>query len=707
MFSCSAFRARAVPRALLLFASFILTVDAAADSGDYRTREETRSGDMRVTQSVDTVAFPHFQGTRPAVSGAVVPSVGADHVRSIRMLIPETSRNTFALALQDASAYMAFDFFNHAVTVEYGGKSVNEAAVPFVKTDRELKWNGSPMRRWMQVIRTGSTTSSGNTHFLVSLYILPRFDSKTPTQGTPNLVVTINRATVHGMNVVRGATVVDNVMLAVSDADWKHWREQAIQAGNLFVSSGEGINLPAGFTGGVPFIEQRAIALNGDSNARRRDKRCMSDIAYEISHLMFPLLLEVYFGRADLCSLDPHPNQDIAAPLPLVEITNRDDVPAYVTSTVYEAVAREPDQLGGTDAFDAAMATQFCNTNNPQANDGTACTDEDLRAAGQIGTLSPAQITELLAHIERMFDPDQPGTATLRTGHAELDRWLNADLERAENALNAAQAVVHVSDVRKNPKEPIKNDNDENRKRPLVKSSCVMTDKHARASDDDGFQVCVRDAKRRLNIRRSVIAVPPLVEHAQERNDAKKDKTRENHGYFRPRTPEFNRILTEFRNSGREMPRGLSQSQLAEFTAAAARDPAPTGDNVGLILFNNPAFRGTVQRFPYGIEHIWAPGGGGGDDAGHRDDWTGFKGFKVERRELMVDVVMTALTDPNAQYTQTRTRKGNIVRTFHYFVFTHNGTMYAIRNVRIVLGQNGMVITAYPLRNASAAPLSM
>ena len=74
---------------------------------------------------------------------------------------------------------------------------------------------------------------------------------------------------------------------------------------------------------------------------------------------------------------------------------------------------------------------------------------------------------------------------------------------------------------------------------------------------------------------------------------------------------------------------------------------------------------------------------------------------------MLVQVIMTALTDPNAQYTQTRMRNGNIVRTFSYFLFRHNNTLYAIRNVRIVLGQNGMVVTAYPLRNANAQALSM
>jgi hypothetical protein len=79
----------------------------------------------------------------------------------------------------------------------------------------------------------------------------------------------------------------------------------------------------------------------------------------------------------------------------------------------------------------------------------------------------------------------------------------------------------------------------------------------------------------------------------------------------------------------------------------------------------------------------------------------------VNGRELLIEIVMAALTDPQARFKQTRSHKGHVVRTFEYFVLRRGNAAHAIRNVRIVLGQNGMIITAYPLANARAEPLFM
>ena len=693
MFSCSPVRARVFPRAVLLFVSLIFTVDAVADSGDYRARTETLSGGLRVAEQVDAVTFPQFQGTPTASSNPDAPGVGAGQARAVRVLLPNKGEQTFALALPDHAGYINVNFYNHAVAVEYSGPSVSASASPFLGGDPGFWIAGGS--KWARYYSASSELTRKSSHFLLTLYVIPRLDGNARTQGTANLVLTVDAATVSDMHIIRGRSLADNIALAVGDDDWSRWREKPIRAGMLPRDSLTGpSDLPEKFARRLPFVEQRTIALHDDPNEHHRDKRCMTDVAYHFTNVQ-AALLEIYFGRSDLCALDPHPNQDIGAALPLVEVAELADIPRVLEPTVFEAAALDPAQLQAEDAFDAAMDIQFCNANHVQAASDEVCTDEDHRAAASLGELSPVRIDELLAQLARMFDADQPGTAMLRTGNEALDRWLNADLIRAENALNAAQATAHVSDARAAPKEPIKT-NKKKKKAKLVKASCVQPALDQAASDDDGFQLCVRNAKRSLRENEHVVALTPAVQTADDI------------GRFRLRgTPEFNGLAREVRNTGRGMPHGIAEHEFAGMTAAIARDPAPTGDNLGFVFINDPTQQGVDARFRFGVEHIWAAGGGGGDNAGHRNDWTRLEGLPVNSRDMLVQVIMTALTDPNAQYTQTRMRNGNIVRTFSYFLFRHNNTLYAIRNVRIVLGQNGMVVTAYPLRNANAQALSM
>jgi hypothetical protein len=687
MFSCSLVRTRAFPRALLLSVSLLFTLDAAADSGDYRARVGTLPGGLRVAEQVDAVTFPQFQGTRPASSSPDAPAVGAGHVRAIRVLLPNNGQN-FALALPDRSAYVSFYFYNHDLRVEYGGTSATASVPPFPGLDPDKAWSAHESK-WTQYIDMPKKITRKITHFLVTLYVVPYLGEQVRAQGAANLMATVEEATVHNMHVVRGPMLAGDIPVMVSEEAWSRWREKPIRAGMLPDRRGR-LALPDDFTSRLPFVEQRTIALHDDPNEHRRDKRCLTDVAYHLTNL-HTALLEVYFSRPDLCAFDPHPNQDIAAPLPFVEVIDPIDRPSGIEPTVFEAVALEPSQLQAPHAFDAAMNVQFCNSNHPEGAGDGACTDEDYRAAAALGELTPDRINTLLRQLALMHAADEPGPARLRSGKDDLDRWLNADLARAENALNAAQAVVHVSDARAEPTEPVK----KKKKSRLLKASCVEPTPDTGASDD-GFQQCVRDAKRKLREPEAVIAVTPAVHTNGDGNR-----------FHLRGTPQFDRLVREFRNTGRGMPGGVAGDQFGGMTAAIARDGAPAGDNLGFIFINDPALRGGAARFPFGVEHIWAPGGGGGDNAGHRDDWTGLRGLPVNSRQMLIQVIMTALTDPNAQYEQRRTNNGNTIRTFRYFVFVHNNTLYAIRNIRIVLGKNGMVVTAYPVANAGAQPLAM
>ncbi len=678
--------------ALALLVSLLLPMGAAAAdySGDYRVRDQVLSSGVRMVQRVDRTAFPSFEGERPGASSPDAPAVEAGHVRAVRALLARKSDDSLALALPDGSAYLAVDFYNHHVAVEYGSTPAGQSVNPFGTADEESKSEGDEQHRWSQVISIGGKPSSSVTHFLATLYVVPHLDGQSRQERAPNVVLTIHEATLQGMNVVRGRSLAGNVLLAVDEAQWKRWSEQPIRAGIIPDMRKRPLSLPADFAGGLPFVDQRTLGLSGDASTRRRDKRCLTDAFYLASNLLLPALLEMYFGRSDLCSLDPHPNQDIERALPFVEVADRENAPRFAEATVLESTASDSAELGAPAAFDAAMDVQFCNENHPEAAAEDACGDEDHRAIAAIGRLSPQQIDELLAAIARMYEPDQPGTATLRTGDGELDRWLNADLVRAENALSAAQAIVHVSDTQGAPNEPIKNK--KKKKRKLLKATCNET-KEDEHDSVDPFQECVRKAKRRARETDAVVALTPHIAT--------------NERYRQRGTPQFERLVRELRNTGRPMPAGISEAQFSQFTAAIARDSASTGDNLGFVFINDPTLRNGTARFRYGVEHIWAPGAGGGDNAGHRDDWQALGGLPVNNRDTLVRIIMAALTDPNARFTQSRTRNGNVVRTFHYFTFIDGDMPFAIRNVRIVLAQNGMVVTAYPLRGATAERLDM
>jgi len=692
MFRCLSVRIRTIPLALLLATTSVVSLDALADSGDYRMRSETRSNGVGVLQQVDANTFPQFQGSRPASSSPDTPGVEASHLRAVRMLVPNKSDYNVAIGSQDESAQIIVEFYNHALFVVYGGPSLSKSSSPFLRTDRTTVWQDTT-HRWAQRVDVSSSRAS---HFVMTLYVVPRLDGASSSNGKGNLLLTVNEASVQGMHVITGRTLASDIALAVDESNWSRWRQAPLRAG-LIRGDQDGVLHPLRTsTRRLPFIEQRTLDLRADSGGRRRDKRCLNNVIFDMSNLMLPLLLDVYFGRADLCSFDPHPNEDIAAPLPLVEVTDPQDIPRLPEPTVFEASALEPRELGHTDAFDAAMDVQFCNANHLAGEGEQPCTDEDRRAVAAIGELTPLEVDELLASIARMFAPDQQGAGTLRTGNAELDRWLNADLNRAEQALNAAKAIVRVSDAAANVNETIKKK--KNKKEKVVKASCVIKQKDDGSDEvkngaDDEFTLCVKKAKRQLGETGPTVALPPHVDDSDR--------------FHLRGTPGFTRLVREFRNTGRSLPPGMAGDHFAQFTTAIARDRAPTGDNLGLIYINDPTLRGNV-RFKYGIEHIWAPGAGGGDDAGHRDDWqTRLPGLSVSGRDVLTQVIMAALTDPFAQFRQTRSRNGNVVRTFEYFTFRQGQRLFAIRNVRIVLGQNGMVITAFPLKNASAQSLEM
>ncbi|NOI26536.1 hypothetical protein [Vibrio mediterranei] len=380
------------------------------------------------------------------------------------------------------------------------------------------------------------------------------------------------------------------------------------------------------------------------------------------------------FGGRSLCDT-PHLN---LAHEQVTTIPIQQQPPINVDLNVYEA-----DEIQGGDVpdFEVAMGVQFCNDSPPTRRAGNSedCTLDDRDAIRSIGNLLPNTVRSLLQDINNYHAGSAVGAAAplnLTSGNPQLDTWLLADLERAGNALSSAASITQVSDSRSNPTEPI---NLRQRKNKVIKASCTENDATKEASDE-GWE-CVKKAKKRLNRQDNAIAIPPLLQTGGR--------------YYLPGSSEFDALVRTFLRPGPELPVGIRSNEFARLTAAIAHDGASSGDNLGIVYLNNPVDN-SPERFSFGLSHIWSPGSGGGNQ-GHRQDW---RAQSVNSPSTLTRVIMAALTDVNADYTQTRSANGNVVRTYRRFTLMNAGYMTVYYNIRIVLRQNGMVITAYPLKDA-------
>src|SRR6476620_9134705 len=117
MSRCLTVRMRNFQSALLLSIPLAFSVDAFADAGDYRVKDETRTSGVRIVQQADAVTFPQFEGSRPASSAPDAPGIEAGHLRAVRVLSPKRGDSTLAIASQDGATHIVVEFLNRHVLV--------------------------------------------------------------------------------------------------------------------------------------------------------------------------------------------------------------------------------------------------------------------------------------------------------------------------------------------------------------------------------------------------------------------------------------------------------------------------------------------------------------------------------------------------------------------------------------------------------------
>ncbi|WP_323120297.1 hypothetical protein [Burkholderia alba] len=596
-----------------------------------------------VEQIANTMVFPAFKGElKPAGSLAVAAIGNAASVRSVKVLVARDGSDARLFTLRAGDVTISARVSPSALAVTFGNGTPPLTAE---STASKLLWRPIP-----QDVK----------YLLFTVYIVPR--TTTQSEWSDSVIVTANEAAVHDASIVAGREIADPIRSGLSSEGLDGLRQSAIS-----VSSGTLDNR------GVALLEQRSVPLSDEPGSHHRSKRCFEDFIQGVTSLS-AWWWERLFGAPSICSTRlPGPLPD-----PQIDLVPVQTQPVNVDLSVYEA-----GEIQGEDApdFEVAMGVQFCNDRPPARRTGSAedCTLADRDAIRSIGELSPRTVRGLLQRINDYHADSETGAAAplrLTTGNAQLDAWLLADPERAANALSSAASIAQASDSRTKPDEPT---NLRQRKKKVVKASCADNNATREASEQ-GWE-CVTKAKRKLKRQDDAIAVPPQLQTGGR--------------YYLAGTSEFDALVRTFLRPRPELPAGIRSDEFAARTAAIAHDGAATGDNLGIVYLNDPVSGGR-QRFPYGLSHIWAPGGGGGED-GHRQDW---RALSVDSTGALTRVIMAALTDVNARYTQTRTADGKVVRTYRRFSFMADGRQTVYQNVRIVLRQNGMVVTAFPLKNA-------
>jgi hypothetical protein len=667
-------------------ASLCLVLPANAQRHEFRVSSGTLENGLQITQHVNATSFPAFEGSRLEPTNNELPGVNAPNaLRSVRILMPidERRRTNFVMTAPN-SGVLAGDINDATLTLQYTGPLPSGNPNPFVVIDTSVQVSSNASQSvWTERVLLSRPISANATHVLITAFVLPKLDGEPNAAGSANIVIGLDEAAVFDNQVIATTPLTRDVILTLDESIWAKWRQLPIRGGSY-----ASLNAMGGLLhGDAAIVAQRVRPLLGDVKGPRRERRCVDDFLHALG-LHF---LEVAFGNASLCSFDPIPHDSPARSLPLIDITPLDEPPPAAAMVPYEALIR--DERGN--AFDAAVGMAFCNDNHetPAESQSDACTIADRDAISAINALSLNELGALRDQAAGLGSSSQGGLRLLHTGNVALDRWLNADRERANNLIDAVAGVAHQSDVGADRTKPGKS----KREIKLLKASCIDTRPAAdgQEADETPWQQCARKGKEKLNDSAVIVAVTPRVQTGG--------------GYHLRGTPEFERLVRSFKNSEKTPPVGLLGAEFGRHTRAIAVDAAETGDNLGLVFLNDPAEQpgNTQRRFKYGIEHIWASGAGGGDNDGHRGDWNQLPGLAVNSRELLTDIIMAALTDGQAIYTQQRQRNGNLVRTFRQFTFRQGGTAYRITNIRIVLGQNGMVITAFPKAGARANRLNM
>lgn len=602
---------------------------------------QTFSTDSAIIEQVANDAiFPTF-ASNSVINGPNLMASNIQTPRAIRVLIKRHSSTLPLFRLQsDTQAGFSASLSSSALSIKYQDRS---------NTNRPgFSLSSTLIQPIPDTIK----------HILLTTYIFPK--KQGVHDGLNKIIITANTASIQGLDISIGKSIAPPIETNLTISGMADLQDRPLS-----------VQFPANNQASLAFLEQRAL---GETHRLKRS--VTDDITYCIASLG-QWCLERLFGATAV-------NDPATAPVHIAQLTPQPFVGANLI--VYEA---EEIPSGDMPDFDAAMGMQYCADSSPvqPGNGPEHCETEDRRMISAIGELSVNAIRGLQGEIEQ-YNVEQGHGATplpsLQTSDVALTAWLRADLTRAANALSAAQNIASVSDSRNQPNQPV---NLRKKKSKTLKSSCVYQD--TKQETQNPAWTCVDHAKKKYNRTTPTVALPP---------------NQQTGGRYFLRTRlqdegQRNQLVREVESRG-TLPGGLNAANgsFRNSIEGIARDGFSGPGNLNIVYLNYAGRINRETRFPYGISHIWELGAGGGDNAGHRDDW---RQLGINDTSELTRVIMSALTDTHASVNQDRGRNGNLVRTYQSFTYIDSQrNRFTFRNIRIVLGQNGVVITAYPLRNS-------
>ncbi len=539
-----------------------------------------------------------------------------------------------------------------------------------------------------------------DTNVLVSILITP---ASYLTDGKPGIHVMINKARFDekGLLAVGDSLLESPLSLQADDYSMSLWQTLPLtvssfhfndanivqEAANLNIEAGKLTPHPYYSDYDIEFLDQRTYPVN------RRFKRCWEDFIQGVNTLS-AWWIERLFGAPSICEIDtgehsPQITQQNNNSSVVITYTTNNESPEpnpNETDTVVPISSNELDVASNQTSYQAAMDIAYCanevDTGTTQADQQNHCNDNEEQVISWLGDVSLDHQITMQTGLRQFLDDQARGAAVfpdnIATGNAQLDQWVREHAEQAESLIARSVQVLVNSDTRSSPN--IAPNELRQRKKKVTKTSCYSRDTSVK--QESGEWQCVKNTKKRHKNTDKVVALPPRVEEGYVTNDSNNSSDQQRH----------RNLVREFlnQNNHNNLPPGLNSNQFSDFTPYIGRDAAPTGQNLGILYLNNPRIPGSHQRFSYGLSHIWT-----NNDGGHRRDW---ENYEIQNTTQLSHLIMTALTQRQPKKHEKQTN-GNYRREYsEVSVPRGDGSFDVYSNFIIILGSNGMVITAYPTK---------
>lgn len=535
-----------------------------------------------------------------------------------------------------------------------------------------------------------------STYTMVTIYVMP--DTVTPS-GWPADVAyggsayfMLHEAEIVGGHVVLGAEVTAGLKIGfdLSAAAMERWSKSYYS----YLAPTYGADVPkvesALFEGGLnnrhypdanksPWAFLEDVQFITASAPDHRQKRCAEDGWF--TNFLRGILYFWPTSRLDAC---PAPRAPAQGPSPIEIIETQP-----LASPLLTLVDSHLSGVDNVDSFAQAMNYQVC-LDRPFTEDidEGQCTPEERAALTSVAELSQAEIRSAAAAVDNyLTEAEQGAGSTLLpvTPSPALNAIITTNPSRALVILNRAAAIAYHSGMNATPNAPLapRVDTVRGKKKKKGVVSAVCSTKSVDA--DDGFQCVTQGVRKR---RPATEQVDVINLPARIRGPGRFYRPTDSANY----TP-LARAVTN--NNGVTLPPGMRSADFNSGTgyiAAIAYDGAPVGQNLSVVYLPNVARQPSDRRrFSYGLQHIWTTSPGG-----HQLEW---ESFGIRSADMLTELIMSGLISQGpVEIGMNRGQAGDInyIRNYAAVSFNYGGFTYVATNINIVLGANGMVITAYP-----------